>query len=370
MLWVLVGLLAGSAVIAWVLVFELLRKYGGLLLRFERLEEGLAASGLEGFHDDGLPDGVAPGTRFPPFRLPEIRGGIRALDDYRGKRVLLVHWSPGCGFCDVIASDLAKAVPRLRERNTELVLVTSGDAEANLALAREHGLDCPMLLENQSDKVEGFAGIGTPAAYLVDEEGRVEEGLAVGADRVPELLHAALEERRQPSTKPALKTRPLSESKLERNGLRAGTPAPPFTLPGLNGEAVSLAAYRGQRVLVVFSDPHCGPCQELTRELARLQGDARRAGLEVVIVSRGSAEENRGKYKDHGIDFKVGLQPGWRVSRDYGIFATPVAFLIGEDGVIARDVAKGSDEVVAVLEASVRDSKGGARTSSPAPVAS
>ena len=87
-------------------------------------------------------------------------------------------------------------------------------------------------------------------------------------------------------------------------------------------------------------------------------------------MSRGSAEENRGKYKDHGIDFKVGLQPGWRVSRDYGIFATPVAFLIGEDGVIARDVAKGSDEVVAVLEASVRDSKGGARTSSPAPVAS
>jgi peroxiredoxin len=368
-LWVLVGLLAGSAVIAWVLVFELLRKYGGLLLRFDRLEERLMASGLQGFQADGVPDGVAPGTPFPPFRLAEIQGGRRTLDDYRGRRVLMVHWSAGCGFCDMIAPDLAEAVPQLRERNTELVLVTSGDPEANLTLAREHGLDCPMLLENQSDRVEGFAGVGTPAAYLLDEEGRVERGLVVGADKVPDLLRAALEERSRSSRLP-LKIRPLSESRLERNGLRAGTVAPPFTLPGIDGRPVSLTAYRGRRVLVVFSDPHCGPCQELAPELARRHDEGRRAGLAVVMVSRGTLEENQAKCKEHGIDFDVGLQHGWRVSREYGIFATPVAFLVDEDGVIARDVAKGPDEVLALLRASIRDSKGGAITGAPAPVAS
>ena len=87
------------------------------------------------------------------------------------------------------------------------------------------------------------------------------------------------------------------------------------------------------------------------------------------MVSRGSAEENREKCDEHGIDFEVGLQPGWRVSKEYGIFATPVAFLVDEEGVIARDVAKGSDEVLALLEATIRE-KGGAMTSAPAAVAS
>jgi hypothetical protein len=35
-------------------------------------------------------------------------------------------------------------------------------------------------------------------------------------------------------------------------------------------------------------------------------------------------------------------------TKEYGIFAAPVAFLIGEDGVIARDVAKGVEEIVAL----------------------
>ena len=370
MLWVLLVLLAGSAVIAWVIVFELLRRYGGLLIRFERLEERLAASGLEGFQDDGMPEGLAPGTAFPSFRLADVRGGVRALEDFRGTRVMLVHWSTGCGFCEMIAPDLAKAVPQLREHNTELVLVTSGDPETNLKLADQHGLECPMLLQDASDTLEGFAGIGTPAAYLLDEEGTVQAGLALGADKVPDLLREALEERPQLSiTTRGLRTRPLSESRLERNGLPAGTPAPPFTLPGVDGEPVALAAHRGHRVLLVFSDAHCGPCQELAPELVRRHEDARRAGLELVMVSRGSAEENREKCDEHGIDFEVGLQPGWRVSKEYGIFATPVAFLVDEEGVIARDVAKGSDEVLALLEATIRE-KGGAMTSAPAAVAS
>ena len=34
------------------------------------------------------------------------------------------------------------------------------------------------------------------------------------------------------------------------------------------------------------------------------------------------------------------------LSKQYGIHATPVAFLIGEDGVIAQDVAVGTDAVL------------------------
>ena len=345
MLWVLLALLAVAAVAAWVLVFQLLRQHGQLLLRFDSLEERLAASGLEGFQVEAGPESIPVGSPIPSFRLPDVSGGAASLEDFRGKRVLLVNWGPSCGFCDAIAPDLARATGKLRKRNTELVLVTYGDPQANRELAQEYGFDCRMLLTDDSHRFEAFSGIGTPAAYLLDEEGRVERGLAFGADQVPELLQEALDGRVRLSTEKS-----LSESRLEREGLKAGTPAPDFDLPAIDGETVSLADHRGERVLLVFSDPHCGPCNELAPALARLQDDARAAGLQMVMVSRGELEENRQKRDEQGLEFPVAIQRGWRLSKEYGIFATPVAFLVDEHGVIARDVAKGPDEILTLLQ--------------------
>jgi hypothetical protein len=42
------------------------------------------------------------------------------------------------------------------------------------------------------------------------------------------------------------------------------------------------------------------------------------------------------------------LQERWKLSKEYGIFATPVAFLIDENGVIARNVSQGTDEILAL----------------------
>jgi peroxiredoxin len=70
-----------------------------------------------------------------------------------------------------------------------------------------------------------------------------------------------------------------------------------------------------------------------------------------VAVSRGDLEANRRKAEEQGIEFPVVLQNGWRVSKQYGIFATPVAFLIDEKGVIAARVAKGREEILQLAEA-------------------
>ena len=71
-------------------------------------------------------------------------------------------------------------------------------------------------------------------------------------------------------------------------------------------------------------------------------------GPALVLVARGDPGENRRKAEAHGFEFPVVLQERWKLSKEYGIFAAPVAFLIGEDGVIARDVARGVEEIVAL----------------------
>ena len=57
--------------------------------------------------------------------------------------------------------------------------------------------------------------------------------IEAGSDEVPELAREAASDR--PGKKRLPGERPLSESRIERNGLKAGTPAPPFRLPDLYG---------------------------------------------------------------------------------------------------------------------------------------
>ncbi len=138
--------------------------------------------------------------------------------------------------------------------------------------------------------------------------------------------------------------RSLTESRIEREGLTPGTPAPAFSLPAVAGGAVSLEGYRGRQVLLVFSDPHCGPCDALAPDLVRLQTEI--PNLQLLMVGRGDLEENRAKAREYGLPFPVVVQAKWEISRKYGIFATPVAFLIDEDGVIAQSVAIGADAIL------------------------
>ena len=136
------------------------------------------------------PTGVDVGEPIPPFRLPDADGAEVALADLTERSVLLVNWSPRCGFCTRIAPELAELQPQLQARGVEMVFITLGDVEENEPLLEEHGLK-PRVLFGDGLEVEVFAGVGTPSAYLVDVEGKAASPLTVGADKVPDLARAA-----------------------------------------------------------------------------------------------------------------------------------------------------------------------------------
>ena len=336
----------------WVGFYQLVKQQGRILLRLDELERSLRAShGSFGQEEDAV-DGLAPGTLFPDFELPDVAGRNRGLAEFRGKRLLLIHWNFDCGFCEAISGELARLESDIEKQNARIVLLAFGDAAFNRRQAASHGLKSPILLVNENLIPEPFKHQGTPVAYFLDEHLNVAAAFASGADQVLALARQVADSGVEPdAAKPErgrLKSeRSLSESRIERNGLRAGTRAPTFRLPDLHGHSVSLEDYRGQRVLLVFSDPHCGPCDELAPHLARLHRE-REEGLALILVGRGDKEENRQKAEKFGFEFPVVVQDGWRLSKEYGIFATPVAFLIGENGVISRDVAVGKDAILAL----------------------
>jgi peroxiredoxin/predicted Fe-S protein YdhL (DUF1289 family) len=189
---VLTALILVSALGGLFLLYQIIKQQGRLLLRLDGIEQHLGI--LAPAKRPAMPAGLAVGKPFPPFKLPDLDGKDVALEDLRGKKVLLVNWSPQCGYCMRIAADLAKLQQAFLAHNTVLAFASFGDAAANRKLAAEHGLNGLFLLQKDSAGIEAFQGLGTPVAYLLDEKGQVAKPLAIGADRVPVLARYAVGE--------------------------------------------------------------------------------------------------------------------------------------------------------------------------------
>ncbi len=106
---------------------------------------------------------VEVGHPFPDFAAVDDQGVPFSHATLRGHTTLLVSWSATCEFCARIAADLDELAPVLADANIDIVRLVTGDT------------------------VDGFAGLGTPVAYLVDGHGRVAQPAALGAPAVVSL---------------------------------------------------------------------------------------------------------------------------------------------------------------------------------------
>jgi hypothetical protein len=76
----------------------------------------------------------------------------------------------------------------------------------------------------------------------------------------------------------------------------------------------------------------------------------------VLVVSRRDVEVNRAKSTKLGLTFPIALQKQWEVSLKFAMFATPVGYLIDEQGILASDVAVGVGAILALAAEGVHES--------------
>jgi peroxiredoxin len=132
-------------------------------------------------------------------------------------------------------------------------------------------------------------------------------------------------------------------------GLAVGSPAPSFVLPTLSGETTRLEALRalGKPVVLLFSDPGCGPCNALLPEIGGFQRE-HATKLVVALISRGTVEANRPKASEYGLTHVL-LQNDREVAQAYQAHGTPSAVLIRPDGTIGSPLAQGADAIRALI---------------------
>jgi len=132
-------------------------------------------------------------------------------------------------------------------------------------------------------------------------------------------------------------------------GLPVGTRAPALNLPLLSGGTRTLDDLLAikKSLLLLFSDPRCGPCNDLLPDIARWQRE-HATTLTVALISRGTAEENHTKSDLHDVALVL-LQKDREVAQSYHCAGTPGAVLIHSDGTIGSSLAQGADAIKALV---------------------
>jgi peroxiredoxin len=139
----------------------------------------------------------------------------------------------------------------------------------------------------------------------------------------------------------------------QAEGLPVGSEAPEFSLSGLYGETFTLEALlsSGKPLMMLFTDPGCGPCNALLPEVGRWQEEHAHK-LTLSLVSRGEVEENKTKAQEHALS-NVLVQKDWEVSDSYEVRGTPSAVLISPEGKVASPVAGGAEGRIGLLSYAV-----------------
>jgi peroxiredoxin len=182
-------------VVPWIIVvlgfwlgYRLLVQNGVILAKLEVLEavsENLGAPGPR--TNVTAPRGLDAGVTAPAFELPELHGGRVSLEQFRGRRVLLVFFSSQCVYCELMAPELGRLPLDGRDGRPVPLVITAAKAGEMRPFAAKHGIRCSVVLQEQGEVAKAYKGTSTPSGYLIDEEGTLISDLVVGAEPLMDL---------------------------------------------------------------------------------------------------------------------------------------------------------------------------------------
>jgi len=305
-----------------------------IMRRIEALEITLHEGGMldrENLTDprEGLPIG-APA---PDFALPDANGNKVSLGDLlsRGKPLLFFYVGPNCAPCAALIPEIEAWQSDLKDK-VNFVFLSNGDSKENL---EKFGAATEILLQEQREIAETYNARWTPTAFLVNPQGTIASHLAVGDAAIRELAEK-------------IKTENLGRDFFYiSNGdkSRIGESVPEFSLEDLRGKQIGTNDLQGKKTLVTFWSMTCPHCTNMMEELKDWDKQKGADEPNLIVFSDGEAEA----HKDLELDSPILLDKDYKTAEKFGMYGTPSAVLVDENGTIVSETAIGAANIWALI---------------------
>jgi cytochrome c biogenesis protein CcmG/thiol:disulfide interchange protein DsbE len=116
-----------------------------------------------------------------------------------------------------------------------------------------------------------------------------------------------------------------------------GKPAPAFATKDLQGGDVSLAALKGNVVVLDFWATWCPPCRESLPPLSQLEKDMAPKGVKVFAVNQGESKDVARKFiTEQKLTVPVLLDESQKIGEAYKVEGIPQTVVIGKDGKVQK----------------------------------
>ena len=115
-----------------------------------------------------------PGGATPPLALQDLDGRTHALEDYRGKVVLINFWATWCEPCRAEMPSISKLRASLAGQPFAVLAVNLGENEQRIRrFMAQVPLEFTVLLDRDSAAAKAWRARVLPASFLVGPDGRV-----------------------------------------------------------------------------------------------------------------------------------------------------------------------------------------------------
>ena len=308
----------------------------------ERVEmlEALSAGDIPKTRDEaGDPhDGLPIGAVFPDFTLGDRNSKPVSLDRLLADRKPIVFFfvGPSCLPCRALMPEIAEWHTELGDR-INFAVVTTGTREENAAKL-EIPYSIPVLFQEERELAEALSAKWTPTAMFVRSDGRVGSHLAAGdravRDLISKIRHADLTDRFVHVTNGHSHGKP-----------KIGTRVEEFSIDDISGRTLTSDDLTGKETLAVFWSRTCPHCINMMKGLREWDLNKGPHEPNLIVFSEGEPAE----HAKLGLKSPVVIDNGYETASELGMFGTPSAVLIDEEGYIVSEAAIGSANIWSLI---------------------
>lgn len=281
-------------------------------------------------------EGLPIGGHFPDFELYDTKANLVTAAQIKATATptLFFFVSPTCNPCKAL-------LPEIEEWRRELlgklnfVFISNGKAQANIDKFGEDPR-LPILLQKEREVAEKLKAQWTPTAVLMDANGRVASHAAAGDNAIRKLIEQIRSEDLSREF-----TYFAHDHDHGHGHNKIGESIPDFSLRDIKGEVIDTDYFRGKQTLVTFWSLTCPHCSTMMEDLRKWDKTRGKDSLDLVVFSEGDSKA----HEEFGLNAPIILEDGYKTAANFGMFGTPSAVLVNEEGKIVSETAVGAANI-------------------------